>query len=102
MKTKPLNNATRYTNFREMIYASAKKFRKKTAFQIKIRSGNYRYVSYAQFKQGYRAVGTHFLDLGLHGKRIAVIGKNSYAWVLHYACAATVGVAVPIDRELSP
>lgn len=102
MKTKQLNNATRYSDFREMIYASAKKFRKKTAFQIKIRSGSYRFVSYAQFKEGYRAVGTHFLDLGLYGKRIAVIGKNSYAWVLHYACAATVGVAVPIDRELSP
>lgn len=102
MRIKQLNKATRYTNFREMIYTSAKRFRKKPAFQIKIGSGSYRYVNYSQFKEGYRAVGTHFLDLGLSGKRIAVIGKNSYAWVLHYACAATIGVAVPIDRELSP
>ncbi|MDD9150175.1 AMP-binding protein [Sporolactobacillus sp. CQH2019] len=102
MKIKRLNKATRYTDFREMIYASAKKFRKKHAFQIKIGSGNYRYVTYSQFKEEYRALGTHFLDLGLLDKRIAVVGKNSYAWVLHYACAATVGVAVPIDRELSP
>ncbi|MDF2911306.1 MAG: AMP-dependent synthetase, partial [Sporolactobacillus laevolacticus] len=102
MRIKQLNKATRYTDFREMIYTSAKKFRKKPAFQIKIGSGSYRYVTYSQFKAGYRTLGTHFLDLSLLGKRIAVIGKNSYAWVLHYACAATVGVAVPIDRELSP
>ncbi|MCL1630352.1 AMP-binding protein [Sporolactobacillus sp. CPB3-1] len=102
MKTKRLNSATRYTDFREMIYASARKFGKKSAFQIKKKDGNYRYVTYAQFKEEFKALGTHFLDLGLHGRRIAVIGKNSYDWVLHYTCAATVGVAVPIDRELSP
>lgn len=102
MRIKQLNKATRYTDFREMIYTSAKKFRKKPAFQIKIGSGSYRYVTYSQFKKEYRTLGTHFLDLSLLGKRIAVVGKNSYAWVLHYACAATVGVAVPIDRELSP
>lgn len=102
MKTKQLNRATRYTDFREMIYAGARKFGKKSAFQIKKEDGNYQYITYSQFKEEFRALGTHFLDLGLHGRRIAVIGKNSYDWVLHYTCAATVGVAVPIDRELSP
>ena len=30
-----------------------------------------------------------------------VTGKNSYAWTLSYLAAATVGVAVPVDKELS-
>ncbi|WP_353948307.1 AMP-binding protein [Sporolactobacillus sp. Y61] len=101
MKTKQLNRATRYTDFREMIYTSARRFGRKTAFQIRKSDGSYKFVSYAQFKEDFRALGTHFLDLGLSGSRIAVVGKNSYSWVLHYLCAATVGVAVPIDRELS-
>ncbi len=85
-----------------MVYGSALKFAKKTAFQIKIGNGHYKYVTYSQFKEDYRALGTHFLNARLQGKRIAVIGKNSYPWVLHYLCAATVGAAVAIDRELSP
>jgi Long-chain acyl-CoA synthetases (AMP-forming) len=99
---KKLNAATQYENFREMIYSSAQKFAKKPAFQIKIENDHYQYVNYSQFKEDYRALGTQFLNLHLLGKRIAVIGKNSYKWVLHYLCAASVGVVVAIDRELSP
>ncbi|MFT8709766.1 MAG: AMP-binding protein [Sporolactobacillus sp.] len=100
MKTKRMNTATRYAHFRELIEGSAKKFANKIAFQIKKGPSDYRYISYAQFRTDYRALGNAFLDRGLRGKRIAVIGKNSYDWVLHYVSAATVGVAVPIDREL--
>lgn len=102
MSAKKLNAATEYENFRELIYGSALKFAKRTAFQIKTEKGHYHYVTYSQFKEDYRALGTQFLNLHLRGKRIAVIGKNSYPWVLHYLCAATVGVVVAIDRELSP
>lgn len=101
MVTQKLNKTTRYANFREILYSSAQKFAKKTAFQIKIGNGNYQYITYSQFKDEYRALGTHFLNLHLFGKRIAVIGKNSYRWVLHYLCASTVGVVVAIDHELS-
>ncbi|MCI1858927.1 MAG: AMP-binding protein [Sporolactobacillus sp.] len=101
MKTKKLNKATQYTDFREMIYDGARKFGKRPAFQIRAGNKNYRYVSHSQFKADYRTLGTHLLNLDLRGKRIAVIGKNSYEWVLHYASAATIGTAVPIDRELS-
>jgi long-chain acyl-CoA synthetase len=102
LSAQKLNAATEYENFREIIYSSALKFSKKTAFQIKKGNGRYQYVTYSQFKKDYRSLGTHFLNLRLRGKRIAVIGRNSYQWVLHYLCAATVGVVVAIDHELSP
>lgn len=102
MITKRLNKATNYLNFRELLYSSAQKYAKKPAFQIKIGNGNYQNITYSQLKDEYRALSTHFLNLHLFGKRIAVIGKNSYRWGLHYLCAATVGVVVAIDHELSP
>lgn len=36
------------------------------------------------------------------GQKIAVMGANSFQWALSYLCAATVGVVVPIDKELQP
>ncbi|MFT8873018.1 MAG: AMP-binding protein [Sporolactobacillus sp.] len=102
MTAKRLNKATRYANFRELIFGSAEQFGKRPAFQIRAVGGAYRYISYNQFAADYRALGTRLLQLGLQGSRVAIIGKNSYGWTLHYVCAATVGVAVPIDRELAP
>ena len=46
-------------------------------------------------------LGTALLDRGFGGKRIAVIGENSYNWCLAYfAVACGVGVIVPLDKGL--
>lgn len=96
-----LHKANYYQTFRELLYGSAEQYGRKRAFHIKEKDGTYRYVTYSQLKREFRILGTHFLKIGLQDKRIAVIGKNSYPWVLCYLAAATVGVVVPIDRDLS-
>lgn len=96
-----LHKTNYYNNFREMLYNSAKKYGNRQAFHIKEKDGTYRYITYSQVKREFRIMGNHFLDIGLQGKRIAVIGRNSYKWVLHYLAASTVGVVVPIDKDLS-
>ncbi|MDR2487160.1 MAG: AMP-binding protein, partial [Clostridiales Family XIII bacterium] len=54
------------------------------------------------FRRDVTELGTAFMDLGLHGKHIAVIGENRYEWVVTYlATVCGVGVIVPIDRELT-
>ena len=41
--------------------------------------------------------------MGLQGKRVAVVGENSYWWVVSYFAVTTgIGTVVPIDRELQP
>lgn len=48
-------------------------------------------------------LSTYFNSLGLHGKKIAVIGKNCYEWALTYlAVTCGTGVILPIDKELRP
>ena len=46
---------------------------------------------------------TYLLKKGFENKRIAVIGKNSYNWILTYLSVVSyVGVIVPLDKELTP
>ncbi len=95
-------NEKRYYNFREIINDSAVRFAHRTAFQIKTKDGKYENITFAQTKKLYYGLCTKFIKMGLLGKKIAVIGANSFEWALSYLCASTVGVVVPIDKELHP
>lgn len=49
-----------------------------------------------------RALGTALVNMGLKGKHIAICGENSYAWLISFlAIICGVGIAVPIDKELT-
>ncbi len=93
-------NEKRYFNFREIINDSAMRFAKNTAFRIKTKEGIYRNITYSELKDLYYGLCTKLIKMGMLGKRIAVIGSNSFEWSLSYLCASTVGVVVPIDKEL--
>lgn len=90
----------KFENFREIICSSAEKFSRNTAMVTKIGEGKYRNVNFIDLKNYYYAFCTYLIDKGMLGKKIAVTGANCFEWVLSYLCAATVGVVVPIDKEL--
>lgn len=83
-------------DFRELVYESANHFGELTAFELRGRK-----ISYNEFKDEYIALCTALTDRDYSGKRIAVVGSNSYGWILSYLACATVGIVVPIDKELS-
>lgn len=89
-KTRPIYN------FRELVYESAKDFGALPAFVLRDRT-----ITYSEFESEYKALCTALISRGYTGKRIAVIGANSYGWILAYLAASSIGVAVPIDKELS-
>ena len=93
-------NEKRFYNFREIINYSAVRFAKRTAFQIKNENEEYQNITYAELRDLYYGLCTKFIKMGFLGKRIAVIGSNSFEWALSYLCASTVGVVVSIDKEL--
>lgn len=88
------------TDFRDIVYSGAEKYSDKTAFRIKD-AGIERNISYTEFCRDYKYLCSELSCIGLAGEHIAIIGNNSYFWALSYLCAATVGIAVPIDKELS-
>ena len=87
-------------NFKDMLYRSGNIYRSRTAFKLKDENGNIKIISYEDFKNDVIYLGTSLIESGFLGKRIAVIGKNSYKWCVSYLAASIVGIVVPIDKEL--
>ncbi|MBR5140212.1 MAG: AMP-binding protein [Clostridia bacterium] len=90
----------RVYNFRELINYTASAHGGKCAFLIKNSDDRYRRINYKELRESYYRLCLYLIGRGLVGRRIAIIGKNSYHWILSYLAAATVGVAVPLDKEL--
>lgn len=90
------------TDLKDMITTSCELFNNKSAFLVKDKpGGKYQPITYGQFNMDINSLGTAFINMGLKDKKIAVIGENSYQWVVTYfATVNGTGVIVPIDREL--
>ncbi len=89
-------------NLKDMINTSAELYADKNAFLVKnAPGGSYVPIKFNRFKTDIDEFGTALMDLGLAGKKIAVIGENRYEWVVSYLAVVNgVGVVVPLDREL--
>ena len=73
------------------------------AFLVKdVPGGEYRPISYIQLKEDIDCLGTALTDMGLRDSKIAVIGENSYKWVVSYLAVTNgTGVVVPLDKDLT-
>ncbi len=90
------------TDLKDLILGSVDRYGQRNAFLVKDKAdGKYKGISYEQFLNDINGLGTKLIDMGLLGKKIALIGENSYEWVLTYfATVNGTGIIVPIDREL--
>ncbi|MGP1569734.1 MAG: AMP-dependent synthetase/ligase [Eubacteriales bacterium] len=90
-------------DLKEMLNNCKEKFGKNTAFLQKDRKGGtYKEINYITFKDDVDALGTKLIDMGLLGEKIAIIGENSYPWmVAYFAVVNGAGIVVPLDKELS-
>lgn len=88
-------------NLKNMIIDSGNKYKNKVAFYEK--QGKNRIAhSYETLKNDVFKLGTMFLEIGLKDKHIAIVGENSYRWIVSYLSVITgVGVGIPLDKELS-
>ena len=104
MKKMKYLEATEFNNIKEIIYNSAKKYEDNTAFILKTKEGKetqYTNISYKRLLEDINALGTKFYDLGLKNKRVAIVGRNRYEWVITHLANLLGGiVSVPLDKEL--
>lgn len=89
-------------DLKQMMESSVQLYGEKTAYLVKERPGGpYLPISYNQLKEDVDGLGTALIELGLKGKKIAIIGDNRYDWlVAHMAAVCGVGISVPLDKEL--
>ena len=93
-----------YNNIKEVMKDAVNKYPNHLAFTIKNKKEKeitYRKITYTELNEEINALGTKLIEMGLKGKRIAIIGKNRYEWVLSYIAVLNgVGIAVPLDKGL--
>lgn len=89
------------TDLKDMLNKSGKEFGNKIAYKIKIGKNQYQTFTHKQVREMINNLGTKMLEMGLKGKRIAVIGENRYEWEIAYlAIVCGVGIVVPLDKSL--
>lgn len=99
---KPIHKFEKFTDLRDMLKKSEEKFGDNAAYVYKTdEPGKFREITYKQFAKDVKSFGTVLVNLGLKGKRIAVISDNRYEWCVTYLAVATgTGVIVPLDKAL--
>lgn len=97
-----LDRTIKFENLKEMMQISSEKFGEKIAFYKDGKSlDDAKKITYKEFLDEINSLGTALIEMGLKGKRIAVIGENRYEWELAYlAVACGVGIVVPLDKAL--
>lgn len=101
MESGTLYDVREISSLKDMLGQSAKLFAGKDAFLIRNQDGSYDGIKYSELLSDVNALGSAFLDMGLKGKFIAVLGENRYEWGVTYLSTVNgTGVIVPLDKEL--
>lgn len=94
-------------NVKELLQQVVALYQKEDAFQIKLtpitqkKESQYRRVTYQELWDEIMAYGTKLYDLGLKEKRVAILGRNQYGWVVAHLANLLGGmVSIPLDKDL--
>lgn len=95
-------NVPEFKNIKEMLETRAITHKDNIAFYQKDKNKEFQKITYQQLKEDVDCLGTALLDMGLKGKKLAIIGKNSYEWAISYlATVCGTGIVVPLDKQLA-
>ena len=102
-KNYPIYKTTFIDDMRSLVEESAQNFSDSTAISYK---ENYwdkevKKVSFLQWRDDVRNLGTALISKGLREENIAIVGENSYGWCCSFFAVMAIGsVTVPVDKEL--
>ncbi len=101
-KKYPYNNVPVVADLKEMINFCAEKYGDDTAFWH-LKGKTEKIHSFNDVKKDVEAFGTYLYSVGLKNTHIALVGENSYAWIIAYlAVINSSNVIVPVDKEQEP
>lgn len=101
---KPVFDSVLHQDFRALINYGAEAYKGDDAYIVKHKQGkdiSYEHIKFEDFRDHVNDFGTALLQKGFAGKRIAIIGRNCYEWMLTYfATLCGLGISVPLDKGL--
>ena len=94
----------KFYNIRDHIENAIRKYPDNIAFKLKEKEGKkvkYINITYKKLQQDIFALGTAINNMVKGEKRVAIIGKNSYPWMLSYISTLYGNnIVVPLDKGL--
>lgn len=102
-KNYPIYKTTFIDDMRSLVEEAAQNFPDSIAISYK---ENYydkevRKVTFKQWREDVRNLGTALISSGLRETNIAIVGENSYGWCCSFFGIMAIGsVTVPVDKEL--
>lgn len=101
MDNKRLYQHLEITDLKDMLNKTKELYGEKPAYKIRIEKGKYKIFTHNEVRNMIDELGTALINLGLKGKRIAIIGENRYEWEIAYlSVVCGTGIVVPLDRSL--
>lgn len=95
-------NITEFFNIKDLMQNAYDKYPDNVAFIIKNPDKTYKEITYKMLEEIVKGFGQGMIDKGYKGKRIAIIGKNRYEWMVAYIGTINgVGISVPLDKGLT-
>ena len=102
-KNYPIYKTTFIDDMRSLVEEAAQNFPDSTAvsYKEKYSDKEVKKVSFTQWRDDVRNLGTALIHNGLREENIAIVGENSYGWCCSFFAVMAIGsVTVPVDKEL--
>lgn len=98
-KKYPYYKVPEVQHMKELVDFCADTYDNKTAIWYR-KKGEIISISFEQLKKDVDAFGTYLYSIGMHDKHIAILGENSYEWIVAYFAVVNGGnIVVPLDKE---
>lgn len=95
-----LNEVPEIGNLKELILYCASEYNDKTVFRYE-KDNKEINITFLQLLDDVNALGTALLFRNLNKKKIALIGENSYYWILAYFAVVNGGnIIVPLEHDM--
>lgn len=102
-KNYPIYKTTFIDDMRSLVEESAHNFPDSIAISYKDKPSDkeVKKVTFPQWRDDVRHLGTALIANGLREENIAIVGENSYGWCCAFFAVMGIGsVTVPVDKEL--
>lgn len=102
-KNYPIYKTTFINDIRSLVEEAAQNFPNDTAISYKDKPSDkeVKRVTFAEWRNDVRNLGTALIANGLREENIAIVGENSYGWCCSFFAVMAIGaVTVPVDKEL--
>ena len=102
-KNYPIYQTTFIDDMRSLVEEAAQNFPDSIAISYKNKPSDkeVQKVTFTQWREDVRNLGTALIASGLREQNIAIVGENSYGWCCSFFGVMAIGsVTVPVDKEL--